>query len=478
MAISLKKQKIIGWVTIAVFIAMALCAIIGNIVNFGFNIASIFNLFPILLICAIVCLIAYFSIVKNTFAAAAKAQNEQVFKFNLKNFLLGLLILLVCVGASSPLFIFASKEINKTHSSNYVKTEAIVTYIDYGDSMGLKYLYFDEDGNEVISNNGASFGGINFKQGKTVTIYYNKHNPEIIVDLGTTTLELCGALFFVLGGIIAFLGIIGLPKFIPIIFCLTFMLFSGGLIAGTMLSSGLNLWEVYTGGGLGFACSLFFLIGFALLIPSVIDFVKIVINSVKTKKEKKQNLETIKALEGDFSSKYNYFSENNDNKTEKEKVKKTTKTTRKQPRKKYKHRFCAQALILIIVGLVFDSAGGLMFYQGVKSAVEASHYEKCEAVVTDIRTWEKDGDLLGSAIYTYFVDGVEYTQEAEYSQSAELLPEIGTKTTIRYNKNDPTIIKVGGWIDSIIIVVSLIPIGVSIGLFVFSWIVMRNSTKN
>lgn len=106
---ALKRQKIIGWIVIGVILALTIAAIVGNIVNYGFSFASIINLFPAVMICGILCLITYMSAIKNSFAAAAKAQNEAVFEFNKKGFLIGLLLLVVCAAASSPLWIFGFK---------------------------------------------------------------------------------------------------------------------------------------------------------------------------------------------------------------------------------------------------------------------------------------------------------------------------------------------------------------------------------
>ncbi len=478
-----KSRRIIGYVVIAVLIALAILAIVGNVVNYKFNFSNMVDMFFVLVICLILCIIAYFSIVKNTFDAAAKAQNEQTFSFDKKNFLIGLFIFLACAAASSPLFILGIKEINKTNSPNYVKAEAVVTWVNYGDETVLRYVYFDENGNEIISSTDASFGGTTFKENQTVTVYYNKYSPQIIVNLGTAAFELCGAIFFVMGGLIAFLANMELHKFIPIIFCFTFMIFSGGMLTGTMLSSGMNLWEIYTGGVLGFACCIFFLIGFSLLIPSVIDFVKFVISAIKNRRENKKLNSAIEELENKINRKKSITAirptaEETFINEDKNLEKKKAKAKKRKSKVKYKHRFCKQALIFIIVGLVFGGAGGFMLYGETRDLIIASNYIKCEATITDLRIFEGKNGLLGSPIYTYVVDGVEYTQEASYSQSASILPEIGTKVTIRYNKNDPTDIKDGEWISLIGLFVSFIPLGVGIGMFVFSWRMMRVEASN
>ena len=474
----INKTKLTGVIFLAVFIIMALIAIIGNLVMQPFDFSVLVYIFIICVICFILTIIFYSCAVKGRPWFVEKKREKLIPDYspdtldfeakkrirpNKGEILTGIIIFLVCCLGASPLFIFASKNIQKIHGPNYVKTEAVVTSIADGDVVQLRYVYYTEDGERIVSGSNASFGGISFKEGKKITVYYNKDNPELLADFGESIMMLTGGSFFLLCGLIVLFANLKLNQLIGLTFGITFMAFSGGFIFGVMNAGGMNFFEIYCSGVVGYALTLFFILGlffatyslFQLIISIICYFKKLYVrNKYGEKKEKPKKIRDIK-------------------------VEKEKQSIIKKERVRYFHRFSRQAFGILFAALVFLFAGGFMFSMGVRDIAASANYQKVQATVIEVRLWnsKEDGSLLGDFVYEYYIDGKRYEHESSYSQSAELLPEKGETITIKVSRIDPNRVVDSSWINWLLTCVSLIPLGVGVFLCFLAEITMRDGIK-
>jgi len=204
--------------------SFALLEIILNLVYNKFSFLSLVNIFFVLLITSILALIlgASFSHVskkhskdkvsskhvkKKDFiytkfhyqvdyeSKLEERRKRTIDKEKVKKFFISLGILLACGIGYIPLTIFASKDVVKITSGNYVKAEATIkrVYVDKEENLSnLVYAYTDENGTEHLSSSGSSWGGIIFKEGSKVTVYYNVNNNfKELKDLIKTLKDNC-----------------------------------------------------------------------------------------------------------------------------------------------------------------------------------------------------------------------------------------------------------------------------------------------
>lgn len=187
-------------------------------------------------------------------------------KFSVKNFLTGLLIFAICGGVSGVLFAINAQQNRKFDNPNVVQATATVEPVRVQGTENeyrLAYVYEDLEGNEHVYKSSSSISGVSFREGKTMTVYYNIHNPEIAFTKSDSTMLTVVAIFFLLGGLIVFIAnnLSSSNVILPIVVGAVFMLFGGGVLTGIGQASGLNLFETMMCGPFGFGCSLFFALG-------------------------------------------------------------------------------------------------------------------------------------------------------------------------------------------------------------------------
>lgn len=106
-------------------------------------------------------------------------------------------------------------------------------------------------------------------------------------------------------------------------------------------------------------------------------------------------------------------------------------------------------LIFLIVGLAMAIGGIVMT---VDRKHKDGYYGTATGKITDIsHHTDSDGDDMYAAVYTYYVDDIEYTFTDDTSSSVR--PSIGKRVDIRYNPEHPEIAYVGGrvWMGVILL---------------------------
>ncbi len=106
-------------------------------------------------------------------------------------------------------------------------------------------------------------------------------------------------------------------------------------------------------------------------------------------------------------------------------------------------------VMFMIIGLAMAICGIVMT---VDRKQKDSYYGTVTGKITDVSHYtNSDGDDMYAALYTYYVDDIEYTFTDDTSSSSR--PNIGKRVDIRYNPAHPEIAYVGGrvWIGVILL---------------------------
>lgn len=472
-----KRNKINKNIYTGLAVAFALLGIICivlNIVLFNFSAATIVNIVFIAIVATIFSTIFFF--IGRSFEKGGKSKNEyqtdEPFenfrcldtKEKVKKFFISLGILIMCGIGYIPLFLIASNNTKKMHSSQFFKTTAYVGYVNSdGENSWLTYVYQDLDGTVWYSESGASWGGATFKEGKKVTLYYNVHSPEVVIMPSDTFMAYFGASFFLIMGLFAFFAQMELASgtVAGTFFSLVFLLFSTLMTTGIELASGLSFFELMGSGASVYALTCFGIVGLLLFIfcfTQTIKQIKYVIKKSRIPriKESKTKVKPVTAEKNEI-------------------IAGPQEAKPKKIKKRYHHKFFAQTIGIMLAGLVFFSVGLFMIIgMGIVPAIKYSKFVQTEATIVSLNTYTgKEGNLLASFNYEYFVNGVRYEKESSYGQSVEIAPLVGDKVKIKYNPNNPDEIKDGGWIDTMTAFVGIIPLGVGIGLFIATVIMSR-----
>ena len=108
--------------------------------------------------------------------------------------------------------------------------------------------------------------------------------------------------------------------------------------------------------------------------------------------------------------------------------------------KKGKNNGIAVLVIFMVIGFAMAIGGIVMT---VDRKHKDSYYGTATGKITDISHHkDSDGDDIYAAVYTYYVDDIEYTFTDDTSSSAR--PSIGKRVDIRYNPEHPEIAYIGG----------------------------------
>ena len=117
--------------------------------------------------------------------------------------------------------------------------------------------------------------------------------------------------------------------------------------------------------------------------------------------------------------------------------------------KKGKNNGIAVLVIFMVIGFAMAIGGIVMT---VDRKHKDSYYGTATGEITDVshRT-DSDGDDMYVAVYTYYVDDIEYTFTDDTSSSVR--PSIGKRVDIRYNPEHPEIAYIGGkvWMGVILL---------------------------
>ncbi len=102
-------------------------------------------------------------------------------------------------------------------------------------------------------------------------------------------------------------------------------------------------------------------------------------------------------------------------------------------------------------------------------------YNKVQATVINVTTYvnKKDGGLMATFTYEYYIDDTRYQKDSSYAQSADLVPSVGDTITIKVNPKDPTDCLDNGFTNYILIVVGLLFSGVGLSLIIWMIIALK-----
>ena len=127
----------------------------------------------------------------------------------------------------------------------------------------------------------------------------------------------------------------------------------------------------------------------------------------------------------------------------------------------------APTFVLIFAALVFFCSGlGVSIFAGIAPWIKSGSYIETKAEVIDVNYYHNsDGDLMGTPIYEYYVDGQRYVQKSPISSSYNICHQIGDIVTIRYNPKNPNEIMAEDWLH-IVLTFFGVPF-VAVGVFLF-----------
>ncbi len=191
-----------------------------------------------------------------------------------QNVIIGIVILAICAAVGSFTLWLYGKESRNVNNGNFIKTTATVVPVrvensdDGPDEYRLAYVYYDEEGNGYIYNNSGVFSGVNFREGKTTTVYYNKYNPEITTsgkgDIGLLVVSV----IFIGGGALAFfLNVLKNSNiFVPLIFGGIFTFFGVGVCLLIKQAGGFTIWEAMMSGPFAFGSVLLGSLGVLIVV--------------------------------------------------------------------------------------------------------------------------------------------------------------------------------------------------------------------
>lgn len=252
------------------------------------------NLFGLALVCFAFCAVTIFSYFlsknsRNRKQSREKKENDESIvqgeKTLSKHRGISFLTLGVCLAISGFLVAWAitgigvSVGLKDILGDGYVKVQAtVVRSVQVNDDLeNLVYEYTGADGKVYRSFAKASFGGIVFKAGKQVNLYYSLENPRITANLSVPVFMLLGSFLFLIGGIVAAVlsGNSQKRNNIGGYFVFTFFLLFGiGFYIAGGLASGLNILELSLSGTGYYAITVFMLLGGLLDLLGFCYFIK------------------------------------------------------------------------------------------------------------------------------------------------------------------------------------------------------------
>lgn len=247
--------------------------------------AATSNLFALGLVCAAFCgvtVLSYFMTKHSQIRKLSEAEDKTPEK-RVKG--IAFMVFGVCLAISAFLIVWAvtglgvSAGLKELSGGGYVKTRAtVVQAVQDGKELDkLIYEYTAEDGVTYRSLGEASFGGIEFKAGKQVTLYYSAENPRVTASLSVPVFLLLGAFLFLVGGIAATVLSVGAKRrnnaggYVVFTF---FLLFGIGFYVAGGLASGLNVLELSLSGAGYYGITVFMLLGGLLDVLGLIGYIK------------------------------------------------------------------------------------------------------------------------------------------------------------------------------------------------------------
>ncbi len=516
----MKKFKFYQLVVLLLIIFFAICGIygvVGNFAFYSFSVTSIVNAVLTLVVCGIFCMIFSF-ILKASFNQDKKtkksvSKNNPVYYEKLKNYakfyeekysdqeikeyekeykkssiknklkfkidaeklkrICGALALFIACGIGYiPLFLLGANSSSKIKSSSNIPVEATVKFVQTDINEGVPRYVYEVDGEYYISQSGASYGAIQFKDGSKTTIYVNRSNPEIIYCPSDCVMTYFGATLFLVFGIfiaLACLGVVDKVSSIAAMFMgFLFMLFGVSFITASALASGLPFYILACSGTSVAACLCFAAVGLLLFGFGIKELFVNISAAIHVRKDYKN---TYKEVFGRKS----IDNQNSNNKVKNIEVsqndtlvdgKPTEKKTKKKEKCKKRISFSKESLGMLFAGLLFAGVGiVVLITTSIIPLAKTRNMQEVTATVTRVETYyNKKGNLLAVYDYTYEYNGETYEKHISYGQSPELAPNQGDTIKVYIDKTNPDIVFDDLRTPWILLPVSLIFAIVGIGL--------------
>lgn len=192
--------------------------------------------------------------------------------------------IILCVGVVLFLIFYAvyGNQCKIASNPNFIETTATVQPVRVKDTdeYAMCYVYWvydaETDTNRGYVFDGGQASGVNFREGKTITICYNVHNPEIARTKPNPNLVLAVAIFVIsVCGVLAFLNLVTASDSVVAIGAgAGFFLFAFGINILISQSAGLTLAETLFCGPLIYGANLFGMLGILFMASGVFGILR------------------------------------------------------------------------------------------------------------------------------------------------------------------------------------------------------------
>lgn len=190
-------------------------------------------------------------------------------KYTIKRIFASILILIIGVALFFVFYSVNNSHIKKASNPNWIETTAKVEYVDVRDSdkQVLRFVYWVYN-EETNINKGYIFDdttitGVNYIEGRTITIYYSKHNPEITWQKSNSGMMISLAVICLSFAIIV--AVLNLITSVEVARDIgvggIFLTFAYGLIFAIAVTRGFNFIEMLLSGVAPYALIMFAFLG-------------------------------------------------------------------------------------------------------------------------------------------------------------------------------------------------------------------------
>ncbi|MDE6504625.1 MAG: hypothetical protein K2L42_02010 [Clostridia bacterium] len=286
-----KFNKIAGGILVGIF---GFYGLISFIYQLTAGKTDLVNAVLTLIIAAAVCLISYLSFFgkwgaflhrfgRHDEASAIDSDYEYVIhpvkrsKYSVRNFKFNSASIapaLACLVGATVMFVLGGLEISKITGGSYLKAEAVIESVLTNNGESRLLCVFEVNGRQYFGAIADSWSGVKFIAGNTVTIYYQRFHPEIVMQLSSPIMMFMGGFLFTGIAVIAFLAINRLTAVIGIPAGLIFMCAGICFQIAEYYAGGFNFLQLALSGALAFGCNFFIIIGLYCICAGVGNIIR------------------------------------------------------------------------------------------------------------------------------------------------------------------------------------------------------------
>lgn len=214
--------------------------------------------------------------------------------FSLKKLLISLVFFAIFAGIGIGVIYFGATRQAEITGKSYIKTTATIKYVVVDEktkTKELRYVFTDENKNQVAAKYASGFVGVTPSEGNRVTIYYSRKNPENIQTLCLPIMAyLIGALFIAIS-ILAVLLNFGFNKcdtnpFAPILIGTIFAGLAITMFTALKVAIGGAFFSLVLSGGGLYLIGCFGLLGMLFLLIGIWDTIVYIVKAIKSKMQK------------------------------------------------------------------------------------------------------------------------------------------------------------------------------------------------